>query len=72
VDGTYVAGKALSIAFARVKVAKFDQTVPVTATDKAISFTVNLPAGPTDLQTWFRDANGNLLTGAYYVYVRRL
>ena len=72
VDGTYVAGKALPIAYARLKVAKFDQTVPVTATDKAISFTVNLPAGPTDLQTWFRDANGNLLTGAYYVYVRRL
>ena len=46
VDGTYVAGKALPIAFARLKVAKFDQTVPVTATDKAISFTVNLPRGP--------------------------
>ena len=72
VDGTYVAGKALPITQARLKVANFDQTVPVTATDKLISFTVNLPAGPTDLQTWFLDANGELLTGAYYVYVRRL
>jgi hypothetical protein len=67
-----VAGKALPIARARLKVANFDQTVPVTATDKAISFTVNLPAGPTDLQTWFLNANGGLLTGAYYVYVNRL
>ena len=72
VDGTYVAGKALPIRYARLKVASFDKTVPVTAMDKMISFNVNLPAGPTDLQTWFRDANGNLLTGAYYVYVRRL
>jgi len=72
VDGTYVAGKALPIARARLKVANFDQTVPVTATDKAISFTVSLPAGPTNLQTWFLNANGGLLTGAYYVYVSRL
>jgi len=72
VDGTYVAGKALPIARARLKVANFDQTVSVTATDKAISFTVTLPAGPTNLQTWFLNANGGLLTGAYYVYVNRL
>ncbi|RPH53844.1 MAG: arylsulfatase, partial [Lysobacterales bacterium] len=72
VDGTYVEGKALPIAYARLKVAKFDQTVPVSATDKVISFTVNLPPGPTDLQTWFLDANRKLLTGAYYVYVTRL
>ena len=72
VDGTYVAGKALPITQARLRVANFDRTVPVTPTDKLISFTVNLPAGPTDLQTWFLDANGELLTGAYYVYVRRL
>jgi hypothetical protein len=72
VDGTYVAGKALPIARARLKVAGFDETVPVTASDKVISFTVNLPVGPTDLQTWFLDANGKLLTGAYYVSVTRL
>ena len=72
VDGTYVAGKALPIRQARLKVATFDQTVPVTEADKAISFTVNLPAGPTNLQTWFLNANGGLLTGAYYVYVNRL
>ena len=72
VDGTYVEGKALPIARARLKVAKFDRTVPVSATDKVISFTLNLPPGPTDLQTWFLDANGKQLTGAYYVNVTRL
>jgi hypothetical protein len=53
-------------------VAGFDQTLPVTATEKVVSFTVNLPAGPTDLQTWFMDATGKVLTGAYYVSVTRL
>jgi hypothetical protein len=72
VDGTYVAGKALPIARARLKVGSFNQTVPVATTDKVVSFTVNLPAGPTDLQTWFLDASGQLLTGAYYVSVTRL
>jgi arylsulfatase A-like enzyme len=72
VDGTYAAGKALPITQARLKVANFDQTVPVTATDKVISFNVNLPSGPADLQTWFLNVNGALLTGAYYVYVSRL
>jgi len=67
VDGTYIEGKALPIAYARLKVAKFDQTVPVTDTDKVISFTVTLPSGPTDLQTWFLDSSRKLLTGAYYV-----
>ena len=71
VDGTYVEGKALPIAYARLKVAKFDQTVPVTETDKVISFTVNLPSGPTDLQTWFLDPSRKLLTGAYYVHATR-
>ena len=71
-DGTYVEGKALPIARARLKVSKFDRTVPVAATDKVISFTMDLPAGPTDLKTWFLDANGKLLTGAYYVSVTRL
>jgi len=72
VDGTYVAGKALAITQARLRVATFDQTVPVAASDKRISFNVNLPTGPTDLQTWFLNATGTVLVGAYYVYVTRL
>ena len=72
VDGTYVEGRALPIASARLKVANIDQTVPVTATDKLISFTVNLPAGPPISRHGSGTSNGNLLTGAYYVYVTRL
>ena len=69
VDGTYVEGKGT--AGSRYARLKFDQTVPVTETDKVISFTVNLPSGPTDLQRWFLDPSRKLLTGAYYVHVTR-
>jgi hypothetical protein len=72
VDGSYVAGVALPIAKARLRVGSFDQTVPVTATDKAITFNVTLPVGNVDLQTWFRDANNVSIASAYYVYVKRL
>jgi hypothetical protein len=34
-------------------------------------FTVpNLPAGPAFVQTWFLDAAGQSLGGAYYTYVK--
>ncbi len=39
--------------------------------DQQIVFTVPLQRGPAELQTWFRDAYGQEICGAYYVYVRR-
>ena len=67
----YKAGKALQIATARLKVAGMDETKTVAASDKAVVFRVKLPAGRTTLQTWFLDAAGAELCGAYYVYVKR-
>jgi arylsulfatase B len=55
---------------ARLKVGDFDQTVPVEAGAKCISFRVKLPAGPVHLQTWLTDGSGTSW-GAYYVYVER-
>ena len=40
--------------------------------DKAVTFRVVLEAGKTQLQTWFDDAEGRELCGAYYVYVHRV
>lgn len=40
--------------------------------DKAATFTVELTAGKTHLMTWFYDADGRELCGAFYVDVRRL
>ena len=66
-----VPSKALPIARARLKVGDIDQAVNVKPADQSAVFRVSLPAGRTQLQTWFYDAAGNELCGAYYVYVRR-
>lgn len=72
VDGTFPEGKALPARGARLRVGNVDRSQPVSRGDKAVSFTVHLPAGPTELQTWFYDAEGKELCGAFYVYVRRI
>ena len=68
----YPAGKALPIAKARLKIAGVDDSMPVTGGEEAVVFSVTLPAGRTTLQTWFYNAAGKELCGAYYVYVRRM
>jgi hypothetical protein len=70
-DGTYPAGLAVPAIRARLKVDRFDETKPVSATDKAVTFDVALKAGRTQLQTWFYDADEQSPCGAYFVQVRR-
>ena len=72
VDGTFPEGKALPAAKARLKIGQVDVSKPVTPNDKAATFTVRLAAGKTRLETWFYDAEGKELCGAFYVDVRRL
>jgi arylsulfatase A-like enzyme len=72
VDGKFPAGKALPAAKARLKIGEADVSKPVTQDDKAATFTVRLAAGKTQLNTWFYDADGEELCGAFYVHVRRL
>jgi arylsulfatase A-like enzyme len=71
-DGRYAEGIALPVAKARLKIADFEDSRAVSPADKATSFKTKLPAGRTQLQTWFYDEAGKELCGAYYVYVRRL
>jgi arylsulfatase len=71
-DGEFPAGAALPAATARLRVAEFDATRPVGAEDRAVAFAVKLSAGRSKLQTWFADADGKEIAGAYYVTVRRL
>jgi arylsulfatase A-like enzyme len=66
------AGVALPIAKARLKLAEADETKAVGAQDKEAVFNVTLKAGAKlQMQSWFYDASGNELCGAYYAYVRR-
>ncbi|HUG92379.1 MAG TPA: sulfatase-like hydrolase/transferase, partial [Planctomycetaceae bacterium] len=70
-DGTYPAGLALPITKARLRIGGQDFSRAVADDDKAATWQVTLPAGRTTLQTWFFDAQGEALCGAYYVSVRR-
>lgn len=70
VDGIYRAGVAFPVARADLRVAGVERSSAVTAADKAIAFRVPLASGPAELQTWYRDAAGAEIAGAYYVYVR--
>jgi hypothetical protein len=63
--------KGIDIRSTRVKVAQFDQTKPVTDKTASVTFTVDLNAGETNIETWFRTTDGKTL-GAYYLNVRRI
>ncbi len=72
VDGSFPAGTALPAAKARLTIGEVDVSKPVAESDKAVTFTVRLSAGPAKLKTWFYDSEGNELCGAFYVTVHRL
>jgi arylsulfatase len=72
VDGGLPAGKALPIVKARLKVGDVDESKPVGPEDRGVTLTLPLKAGTrTRLQTWFYDADGKELCGAYFAYVLR-
>lgn len=64
-------GRAIAADRARLRVGTFDEQQPVTATTRAITFEVSLPAGSNQLQTWLTETDGTS-RGAYYVTVRQL
>ena len=72
IDGGFAAGDAFPVASAEMKIGNLLRQKPVVADDKAVTFNVTLPRGPMELQTWFRDAAGQEIAGAYYVYVRAM
>jgi hypothetical protein len=71
IDGGLPEGKALPIAKAKLKVGDVEMTLPLTADDKLVRFSVPLKKGDVQAQTWFYDDAGAELCGAYYVYVQR-
>ena len=72
VDGSLPPGRALSVARAWIKVGDFEAEGAVGPKDRCATFSADLTAGPTQLKTWWLDAHGNKLAGAYYVSVTRL
>ncbi len=64
--------RALPIAGAKLTAAGKELSAKANAGDKAVTFHLRLPVGPTTLQAWFVDASNADLCGAFYVTVRRL
>ncbi len=71
VDGDLPAGQPLPIAKAKLRVGAFEQTQELQKDAKFARFVVPLQRGPVQAQTWFYDADGQELCGAYYAYVER-
>ena len=64
-------GRALDIARARVQVGGREASGEIEVDAKAAAFTLQLPAGPTELRTWFTGKGGEE-RGAYFVYAERV
>lgn len=71
-DGGFPAGEAFPVASAELRAGDIHRSQAVSATDKVVTFRISLPRGPLGLQTWFRDAAGAEIAGAYDVRVRAL
>jgi len=63
--------RALPVKKVRLKVGKLVKEAEVASEETAKVFMVELSAGPTEIETWLLDGDGNPLCGAYFVYVRR-
>ncbi len=72
VDGTLPEGRALAGARAWMKVGEVTAEGDVGPEDRCTTFVADLSTGPTRLKTWWLDADGARLAGAYYVSVTRL
>jgi len=64
-------GNAVAAVKARLRIAGVDETKGVDKAAKAVTFKVNLKAGPAELRASFVNPKGTAF-GAYYVYVRRI
>ncbi|MFN0100871.1 MAG: arylsulfatase [Bryobacteraceae bacterium] len=55
---------------ARIRIGAIDKTIEVDPAAHAAVFTIDLPAGPAELQTWLISSDGSE-RGAYFLYTRR-
>ncbi|WP_235989789.1 arylsulfatase [Bremerella alba] len=71
-DGTFIAGAALPIQQAKLRIG--DNIIPIAKPNQAQTAFVSqqtLPAGPIEIQSYLLDENGDEICGAYYLYVKR-
>jgi len=71
-DGVFIKGVSLPIHSAKIKVGDQEKSLAVNESDVAATFRFELNQGDIEIQTWFIDKEGEPLSGAYYVYVKRI
>ena len=67
----YHGGRAIDLKTAQIKIGEQEKTQAIDHKAKGVTFTLNLKAGVTRLQTWLTDSE-NTPVGAYYVYAKRV
>jgi len=72
VDGTFPEGKAIPVSSAWVQIGGREQARPVPPQATEVTFRMNLTRGLAQIKSWWRDAEGNPLAGAYYLTAERL
>ncbi len=72
VDGGWPAGKAIPAASAWLRAGGSEAAVPVPEGATEVTFRVPLDAGAAQIRSWWLDAAGNELAGAYYLTAERL
>ena len=72
VDGGWPAGKAIPAASAWLRAGGSEAAVPVPEGATEVTFRVPLDAGAAQIRSWWIDAAGNQLAGAYYLTAERL
>lgn len=63
--------KAIPIDKVDLKIGNIEREQKVGATDEVVTFRVKLPKGATTIESTFYDCNGEKLTNAYYLYIRK-
>ena len=67
VDGGWPAGKAIPAASAWLRAGAAEATLPVPDGAAEVTFRLPLDAGPAQIRSWWLDAEGRHLAGAYYL-----
>ncbi len=70
--GDLMAGKALPISHARLRIGELDLRQRVGPEHQEVVFEIDLEPGERQLQSWFLDEADELLAGAYYVEVEHV
>jgi hypothetical protein len=72
VDGGWPEGKAMPVASAWLRAGRSEDTAPVPEGAPEVTFRMPLNRGPAQIQSWWFDADGNRLAGAYYLTAERM